>query len=209
LKAVETSSGDRAINHLKADPGFERALAAALGDDVDAALTGDASRRWAGAEAQADDPALPGACEPLAAHVHAPAALARRLSQVGVVEVDDGSIILAVGQRLVTRDGRLRRWDGYVATGLGAGCAERLIRLQPLAEIEARSHTCRCSRGRSDADRNRTAPTPPDCPTGRPSKPARGKRRGRPDPRSGREVEKRSQGRDRAARGAPHGLVNA
>jgi len=133
LKAVETSSGDRAIDHLKAEPGYERALAAALGDDVDAALAGDAARRWAGAEARADDPG----CEPLAAHIHAPAALARRLAQVGVVETDDAGIILAVGQRLVTRDGKLRRWDGYIATGLGAAAAERLIRLNRLAEIEA------------------------------------------------------------------------
>jgi chromosome segregation protein len=137
LKAVEASSGDRAIDHLKAAPGFERALAAALGDDADAALVGEAARRWTGAEARADDPPLPAGCAPLAAHVQAPAALARRLAQIGVVDSDDGSIALAVGQRLVTRDGRLRRWDGFVATGLGAAAAERLIRLNRLAEIEA------------------------------------------------------------------------
>ena len=59
IKAVETSGGDRAINHVKAAPGYERALAAALGEDLDAALSGDGPRRWAGAEPQASDPALP------------------------------------------------------------------------------------------------------------------------------------------------------
>ena len=44
---------------------------------------------------------------------------------------------LAVGQRLVTRDGRLRRWDGFVSEGEGAAAAERLERLNRLAEIEA------------------------------------------------------------------------
>ncbi|NBU85165.1 MAG: chromosome segregation protein, partial [Sphingomonadaceae bacterium] len=34
--------------------------------------------------------------------------------------------------RLVTRDGRLRRWDGYVAQGQGAAAAERLIRMNRL-----------------------------------------------------------------------------
>jgi chromosome segregation protein len=135
IKAVEGSSGDRAINHVKAEPGYERALAAALGDDLDAALEGDAARRWCGADALPGDPPLPAACEPLAAHVLAPPALSRRLAQVGVVERDEG-IGLAVGQRLVTRDGRLRRWDGFVATGLGAAAAERLIRVNRLAEIE-------------------------------------------------------------------------
>jgi chromosome segregation protein len=134
-KAVEGASGDRAINHLQADPGFERALAAALGDDLDAALKGDAARRWSGAEAAETDPALPAGTIRLLDHVDAPAALHRRLAQIAVVE-EDGGIALAVGQRVVTRDGRLRRWDGYVATGLGAAAAERLIRVNRLAEIQ-------------------------------------------------------------------------
>jgi chromosome segregation protein len=41
-----------------------------------------------------------------------------------------------VGQRLVTRGGTLRRWDGYLASGLGAAAAERLIRANRLAAIE-------------------------------------------------------------------------
>ncbi|WP_324751042.1 chromosome segregation protein SMC [Sphingomonas sp. LY54] len=134
-KAVESQSGDRAINHIKAEPGFERALAAALGDDLDAALEGEGARRWTGAEAASSDPALPGGTSHLADHVAAPAALHRRLAQVAVVEADEGQA-LAVGQRLVTRDGRLRRWDGFVATGLGAAAAERLIRVNRLAELD-------------------------------------------------------------------------
>ncbi|HEX5183268.1 MAG TPA: chromosome segregation protein SMC [Allosphingosinicella sp.] len=135
VKALEGASGDRAINRIKAEPGYERALAAALGDDLEAALDGDAPRRWAGAEPRDDDPSLPQGCAALAGHVRAPAALARRLAQVAVVEEDEGQA-LAVGQRLVTRDGRLRRWDGFAATGLGAAAAERLIRVNRLAEIE-------------------------------------------------------------------------
>ena len=136
IKAVESSGGDRAINHVKAEPGFERALAAALGEDLDAAIQGDAPRRWAGAALDPGDPALPPGCASLADHVQAPEALLRRLRQIGVADADDGAIRLAVGQRLVTVDGRLRRWDGYVATGLGAAAAERLIRVNRLAEIE-------------------------------------------------------------------------
>ncbi len=134
-KALEGARGDRAIDRIRAEPGFERALAAALGDDLDAALTSDGPRRWAGASPQAGDPALPAGCTPLAAHVDAPPALARRLAQIGVADSDNGAP-LAVGQRLVTRDGNLRRWDGYVATGGGAAAAERLIRVNRLAEIE-------------------------------------------------------------------------
>lgn len=137
IKAVEnTGAGDRAIDRVKAEPGYERALAAALGDDLEASIHGESPRRWTGAEIDSADPALPAGCAPLADHVEAPAALLRRLRQIGVAESDDGTVRLAVGQRLVTLDGRLRRWDGYVATGLGAAAAERLIRVNRLAEIE-------------------------------------------------------------------------
>ena len=41
--------GSAAIASLRAEPGYERALAAALGEDSDAAVGGDSPRRWAGA----------------------------------------------------------------------------------------------------------------------------------------------------------------
>ena len=133
-RGLDRAGGDRLIDTLHAAPGYERALAAALGDDIEAGLAGG-SRRWAGAEPQAGDPPLPAGATPLADHVAAPAALARRLAQVAVADADVGQQ-LAVGQRLVTRDGRLRRWDGFVASGDGSAAAERLERANRLAEIE-------------------------------------------------------------------------
>src|SRR6185503_10905092 len=70
----------------------------------------------------------------LSDHVKAPPELERRLRQVGVCDADQGQA-LAVGQRLVTRDGLLRRWDGFVSAGGGAAAAERLIRSNRLAEL--------------------------------------------------------------------------
>jgi chromosome segregation protein len=126
--------GGSAIAELSAEPGYERALAAALGDDADAAIGGDSPRRWEGSEPRGDDPALPAGCKCLADFVRAPAQLRRRLRQVVVSEEDEGQP-LAVGQRLVTRGGRLRRWDGFVATSSGAAAAERLIRANRLADL--------------------------------------------------------------------------
>ena len=125
-----------AIASLAADKGYERALAAALGEDVDAAIGSDGPRRWQGAAAEPGDPTLAKGLEPLADHVRAPAELGRRLRQIGVADEDEGQP-LAVGQRLVTRDGRLRRWDGFISTGTGAAAAERLIRANRLAELNA------------------------------------------------------------------------
>ncbi len=127
--------GNRAIDKVKAAPGYEHALAAALGDDLDAAIGGEGPLRWAGA-LFSHDPELPVGVGRLADHVSAPAELGRRLGQVAVVDSDDGSVTLEVGQRLVTRDGRMRRWDGFVATDIGAAAAERLMRANRLAELD-------------------------------------------------------------------------
>jgi chromosome segregation protein len=137
-KAIDAggSGRARALDQLKAAPGYERALAAALGDDLEAPIGAEGPRRWAGAETLKDDPGLPDGASTLAAHVTAPAALARRLAQVAVVERDNGQT-LQVGQRLVTLDGQLRRWDGYVAVEGGAAAAERLIRINRLEAIGA------------------------------------------------------------------------
>jgi chromosome segregation protein len=132
-RALEHGGG-AAIASLKAEAGYERALAAALGEDADAAVGGDSPRRWLGSDPLASDPALPTGTECLADRVSAPKQLLRRLKQVAVADEDKGQQ-LAVGQRLVTRDGRLRRWDGFVAEGSGAAAAERLLRVNRLAAL--------------------------------------------------------------------------
>ena len=126
--------GSSVVSRLSAEPGYEQALAAALGDDADAEIGSEGARRWQGSEAQADDPPLGAGMECLADHVEAPPELIRRLRQVGIADGDTGQQ-LAVGQRVVTRDGRMRRWDGFVAEGAGAAAAERLLRANRLAEL--------------------------------------------------------------------------
>ena len=141
-RALESGSGGL-LASLKPDPGYERALAAALGDDGDAAVGGQGPRRWQGSEVAPGDPPLPAGTECLADQVAAPKELMRRLRQVAVVDEDRGQE-LAIGQRLVTRDGRLRRWDGFVALNVGAAAAERLLRANRLADL---------ARGMPDLDR--------------------------------------------------------
>ena len=79
------------IDGITVAKGYEKAIGAALGDDLDAPVDPSAPMRWTNAGVTAGDPALPEGVEPLAAHVEAPAELARRLAQIGVVarEVDD------------------------------------------------------------------------------------------------------------------------
>lgn len=128
------------VDAVTVDPGYETALAAALGEDLDASLDPAAPARWSGTGAEPGDPALPAGAAPLAAHVRAPEALARRLAQIGVVEAADGPILQAVlrpGQRLVSRSGDLWRWDGFISSPEApSAAAQRLAQRNRLTEIE-------------------------------------------------------------------------
>jgi chromosome segregation protein len=73
---------------------------------------------------------------------------------VAVVDEDKGEL-LAVGQRLVTRDGRLRRWDGFVAEGAGAAAAERLIRANRLSQLAAELPSFEKAAETASAERDR------------------------------------------------------
>ena len=134
-KATKPSGKDRLLDRVTVSAGYERALAAALGDDLEAGLDAGADRHWGGAEPLPGDPGAAGGTTTLAEHVTAPPELARRLAQVLVCETDTG-VPLAVGQRLVTLQGLLRRWDGYRARSGGAAAAERLERVNRLAALE-------------------------------------------------------------------------
>ncbi|MEQ1725667.1 MAG: chromosome segregation protein SMC [Sphingopyxis sp.] len=137
--AASQGVGPQLLDAVSAAPGYEAALAAALADDLTApVLTSDGActRGWLGAPQQSGDPALPMGVEPLGNHINAPAIIARRLAQIGVADSDDGQP-LAVGQRLVTVDGHMRRWDGFVANGDGAAAAERLARTNRRAALAA------------------------------------------------------------------------
>jgi chromosome segregation protein len=129
-RAMAKSDGAKAIDRIKVKPGYEHAFAAALGDDVNATVGGDAGRRWAGAKG------LAGEADRLSAFVEAPAELAARLAMIIVVDSDDCRA-LNPGERLVTRDGKLRRWDGFVAEDDGATAAEQLVRANRLAALQA------------------------------------------------------------------------
>lgn len=127
---------------ISAKPGYEAAAAAALGEDLNAGLgvPDRAARHWLLVAAGADDPALPDGCAPLAPQVTAPTELARRLAQVGVVDVvPDAALLgrLKPGQRLVSKDGWLWRWDGFVAPpgGQAAAVAEALAQDNRRREI--------------------------------------------------------------------------
>ncbi|WP_208248633.1 chromosome segregation SMC family protein [Rhizobium sp. T1470] len=129
-----------AADQLRVDRGFETALGAALGDDIESPLDPKAPAHWSGNGDGAADEALPAGTTPLIDYVRAPAALMRRLKQIGLVSSSDAAALmrdLKPGQRLVTKEGAVYRWDGHV-TGADApsAAALRLAQKNRLAELE-------------------------------------------------------------------------
>ncbi len=143
------------IDAVTVAPGYEATLGAALGDDLSAAVEREAPVHWLETAPPADAPRLPDGAEPLSSFVQAPAALARRLAQVGVVEdTAAGEALrgrLAQGQRLVSRDGALWRWDGFtVAAGARAAVAARLEQRSRLRAARARMTDARAQVAAAD-----------------------------------------------------------
>src|SRR6185312_9814070 len=128
------------IDGVTVTKGYEKAIGAVLGDDLDAPVDPSAPMRWTNAGASFDDPSLPAGVDPLAAHVDAPSELARRLAQIGVVPKERGAELvsqLKTGQRLVSREGDVWRWDGFVAAAHApTGAARRLAERARLVDIE-------------------------------------------------------------------------
>ncbi len=115
LDSGPTAAYPKALDSVRPEAGYEAAVAAALGEDLDAALDPRAPAYWGGAEPRL--PLWPARVTPLSDHVQAPAALAARLVMVGVVQAGDGAALLRelpTGARLVSKAGDLWRWDGLV-----------------------------------------------------------------------------------------------
>ncbi len=126
-------------DQLSVERGFETALGAVLGDDLESALDPQAPTFWAmPPSAPIED--LPKGCQPLSGHIRVPAQLTRRLSQIGIVASIDGDATMAAlkpGQSLVSMDGAVWRWDGHVTrAGVPGNAARRLAQKNRLGDLE-------------------------------------------------------------------------
>ena len=137
------SNGSAMWDRVTVKPGFETAVGAALGDDLQASTNEDAPVHWRTLSQGSDSAALPPDVMPLADAVRAPEALAARLAQIGVVAEADGARLqpsLCAGQRLVSQDGSMWRWDGYTVAAEAPTAAAR--RLEARNRLAALAETC-------------------------------------------------------------------
>ncbi|MCZ8108897.1 MAG: AAA family ATPase [Burkholderiales bacterium] len=138
--------------------GYEIALGAALGEDLDASADTAAPAHWSDTGAGDADPPLPPGVESLLARVDGPPALRRSLRQVGVVARGDGDRLragLRPGQRLVSPEGDVWRWDGFTAAAdAPSAAARRLAERNRLGDLKREAADARAAaeRLRTEAD---------------------------------------------------------
>jgi chromosome segregation protein len=148
------------LDRIRVASGYEAALGAALGDDLEAPAVEEAPVHWRHVAVARTDAALPAGVEPLAAHVESPPELDRRLKQTGIVASRAEGLRLQPqlkpGQRLVTRDGHLWRWDGFTAAAEGVTpAAQRLAERNRLSSIgleEAEARTAAAANAHAERE---------------------------------------------------------
>ncbi len=140
---VERHNGDLfapVVDAMRVANGYEQALGAALGEDLDVPLDRTSAEHWILNASESDAP-LPEGVEPLSARVEAPRELHRRLAQIGIVDRNTGDRLqqhLASGQCLVSLTGDLWRWDGYRAgADAKTAAALKLEQKNRIAELNA------------------------------------------------------------------------
>lgn len=135
----DSSEGSQILDQLRVEGGYEKALGAALSDDLKApAVPQNMGSGWVALPGYSQPQLLPEGVKALSNYVSVPEVLVRRMAQVGLVEAADGPRLqkaLLPGQRLVSLEGDLWRWDGFRAAAEDAPSAAAL-RLQQLNRLE-------------------------------------------------------------------------
>lgn len=138
----DTAESGQVLDQVQVEMGYEKALGAALADDLRAPVVAqDAASGWAVMPGYASPQPLPEGIDALTEYVTIPEVLDRRMSQVGLIGAEDGARLqaeLLPGQRLVSLEGDLWRWDGFRAGAEDApsAAALRLQQLNRLVELK-------------------------------------------------------------------------
>ncbi|GFE65007.1 chromosome segregation protein SMC [Litoreibacter roseus] len=152
----DTAEGGQLLDQVQVKSGYEKALGAALADDLRAPqIEADETTGWARLPGYPKPQSLPDGVHALTSYVTIPDVLARRMSQVGLVDASDGARLqehLAPGQRLVSAEGDLWRWDGF-RTGAEDAPSAAALRLQQLNRLETLKQSLEQATAKADGAR--------------------------------------------------------
>ncbi|MCF8467548.1 MAG: hypothetical protein K9G33_09125, partial [Sneathiella sp.] len=128
------------IEDLTVSKGYEIALGAALGDELEAPADDAAPSFWKCQGSYKSAQNFDSELQTLDQHVKGHTALALRLSQIAIVDAEGGAKLqpsLKPGQRLVSVEGDLWRWDGFTRkAGAKTAAAARLEQRNRLQELK-------------------------------------------------------------------------
>lgn len=116
---------------VSTEPGYEQALAIVLGEGLNAVIGGVEGRRWEMTDVRSSHPE---GSTPLSRFVRVPEELEAVISGIGLVDDEVTPVPLQPGQAVVTRDGHIRRWDGFRSSG-DASASEDIRRAGRLKEL--------------------------------------------------------------------------
>jgi Chromosome segregation ATPases len=136
-KALRASVPTNSLSSLlAAEDGLEEALAIALGDGTNAQVGIEGDKWWSVSDVRVTPPK---GTTPLARHITVPKEIEAAVSGVGVAAdektAEQLSASLEAGQAIVTKDGRIWRWDGF-RSSTNASAAEEIRRTQRLRKLE-------------------------------------------------------------------------
>ena len=148
LASSGEGNGTPIMERLTVTPGYEKALGAALEADLEAPDDVTAQVHWRTLSAYERTQELPAGVENMTAHVRGGEMLVRRLAQIGVVanETDALSLLsqLKPGQRLVSLNGGLWRWDGLcISPEAPSTTAVKLAQKNRLVELAVSFGSCK------------------------------------------------------------------
>lgn len=116
LRTDDEEDATPLLEKLTVTKGYEKALGSALDSDLDAGDDDQSFVHWRDLPPLNEKSSFPSGVDTLDKFVNAPSVLKRRLTHIGVVENEEKALSLlnqlTAGQRLVTLDGGLWRWDG-------------------------------------------------------------------------------------------------
>lgn len=152
----DTSERGQLLDVVQVKSGYEKALGAALADDLRAPqIEDDEITGWAALPGYVQAQTLPDGIAALTSYVTIPDVLARRMSQVGLVDRDAGNALqsaLKPGQRLVSVEGDVWRWDGF-RTGAEDAPSAAAMRLQQLNRLEELKQSLESATANADGAR--------------------------------------------------------
>jgi len=141
LAESQLDDGTAVADALSVSGDMELALTAALGADLNLPAGTGHNGFWRTDWTGSDALTAPQAGQPLSQFVTGAASLKRALAGVSVIGDDIDALAaqkqLKPGQSLVSRNGRLWRWDGLVRTSQPNSDAERIKQRQRLAALSA------------------------------------------------------------------------